>query len=53
VTTLNRLYSPHELIALCERAGLEVLDLNDGEVRGYFNWRQSHLVAVIARKRDP
>ena len=51
--TLNRLYSAHELIALCEAAGLEVLDFNDGQLRGYFNWRNSHGLGVVARRSDP
>ena len=52
ITTLNRLYSAHEIIGLCDRAGLDVIDINDGEVRGYFNWRNSHSLAVIARRRE-
>lgn len=50
LTTLNRLYSAHELVRLCESAGFEVLDINDGEVRGYFDVRNSHVVAVVAQK---
>jgi ubiquinone/menaquinone biosynthesis C-methylase UbiE len=51
LTTLNRLYSPHELVAMCEAVGLEVMDLNDAQVWGYFSWRNSHSLAVVARRR--
>jgi ubiquinone/menaquinone biosynthesis C-methylase UbiE len=52
-TTLNRLYSAHELVALCRGAGLAVRDLSDGQVPGYFNCRHSYTLGILASKESP
>ncbi len=50
ISTVHRIYSVHELVAMFWNCGIEVIDVKDGPGAKKFHWRDSIWMTLLGRK---